>query len=417
MKQFLINGIQIEANDKFEAIKQFKANDSDKLSKLAYELGQLANYFDRANSANSRNLLSKDDSTMLKKFYAKGLEVLNQLKKEVAGMEHQNGGPAQRTSYFDRTDTVNLILDAADRMYYLYKNIDNENEYQRFKKLGEQLENLAKQYNSLAKAKDSVKDSTIVDSKYGYFAMASEVNNDILAKAKSYNLEYETIRGNYFFKGDVKDLFNFTNEVLGVKGTETAFINAADKPMTRVKKLDSINDAEARTKNIPLDNEGVQTALKAIKQKYSKYTVELHKDIRYNCPEISVHSNDFKTMDYPEREDLWYEIKKFINSVTRSNKFTIDGALSKEQLDFEFRSGIIQTNDSINDSINVEDGPNDRTLAKIIEMTRALTKMRADVQNLNIAFYEGEHLVDDTIMSLDKARKALSDLYDMTKSL
>ena len=176
MKTFNVNGIQIKAKDKFEAIKKYKqcsiiedsnVNDSDKLNKLAYELGQLANYFDRANSASSRNLLAKDDSTMLKKFYAKGLETLNQLKKEVAGMEHQSGGPAPMKNYFDRTDAVNLILDAADRMYYLYKNIDNDNEYQRFKKLGEQLESLAKQYNSLVRNSqhDSVDDSIKDDNK------------------------------------------------------------------------------------------------------------------------------------------------------------------------------------------------------------------------------------------------------------
>lgn len=75
--------------------------------------------------------------------------------------------------------------------------------------------------------------------KYGFFALGGEVSDELLDKAKEYNLTYETVRGNYFFKGTSKDLAAFVKEELGVEGTEEDLINQADKGFSRVRTVDS----------------------------------------------------------------------------------------------------------------------------------------------------------------------------------
>lgn len=93
-----------------------KVSDSKKLSDLAYELAQMANYFDRANSSHSRKWLAKDDEVMLRKFFDLGVRTLNQLKIDIDRME--KAGIEPNTNWWGDNETYGLLKDASSRMYF-----------------------------------------------------------------------------------------------------------------------------------------------------------------------------------------------------------------------------------------------------------------------------------------------------------
>lgn len=114
-----------------------KMKDSAKLKELAYQLAQMGNYFDRANSINSRNILAREDSTKLVEFYKLAVQTYNQLKMELEAMK-KVGIP--RTPVFD-TETGNLLRDAVSRLYWT-----NDS---KCKMIGEKLRVLVKEYGKL----------------------------------------------------------------------------------------------------------------------------------------------------------------------------------------------------------------------------------------------------------------------------
>lgn len=134
--------------------KDSKIKDSDVLYKMAYELGQLANYFDRANASKSRELLAKDDDTKIAQFYTLGLKTLAQLKKENEQMSKHKDA----TYSFSTNNIVALILDAANKMYYMYSCTRSDATAKKFEVLSTKLIEQAKLYNKLA-----IKDSKVND--------------------------------------------------------------------------------------------------------------------------------------------------------------------------------------------------------------------------------------------------------------
>lgn len=114
---------EVEAVRKAKCVKDAIYNhrrvaDSDQLRQLAYQLGQLANYFDRANSAHSRNLLSDKDKQKMTEFYNLGLKVYDVLKKEVESLKRASAeGKVERFRY-DWSDTERLLDDAISIMHW-----------------------------------------------------------------------------------------------------------------------------------------------------------------------------------------------------------------------------------------------------------------------------------------------------------
>lgn len=134
-------------------MKHASVGDSDKLKQMAYKFAQMGNYFDRANSARSREILGKEDDQKYAEFYNYGLQVLAQLKQEVEGIK-KNAIPANYSRSFDN-DTLNLLNDGANRLYWIASD-------RRDKKgdiLSKKILELAKEYKR--NAYDSVKDSFV----------------------------------------------------------------------------------------------------------------------------------------------------------------------------------------------------------------------------------------------------------------
>ena len=89
--------------------------DSDKLKQLAYQFAQMGNYFDRANSANSRNILAREDDTKIAEFYNLGLQVYEQLKQEVNYLKN-NTNASKRILY---NETFDLLYDGSTRLHWI----------------------------------------------------------------------------------------------------------------------------------------------------------------------------------------------------------------------------------------------------------------------------------------------------------
>ena len=116
--------------------------DSSKLADLAYKLGQMANYFDRANSAISRKFLGRDDEAKKAEFYKLGVQTYTQLKFEVEQME-KAGKTGNEYYWGDKGEIVSLLDDASNRMFWL--------DDKRFKVLHEKFEPLIRKYEKLTR--------------------------------------------------------------------------------------------------------------------------------------------------------------------------------------------------------------------------------------------------------------------------
>lgn len=136
----------------YEPLKDsVKTKDSDKLKQMAYKFAQMGNYFDRANSANSRRILAKEDTQKYTEFYNYGLQVYQQLKNEVESMKRNDISSKPYTRSFDN-DTLNLLKDGADRLYW----IANDMRDGKGDALSKKIRDLIKEYKNTAY--DSVKD-------------------------------------------------------------------------------------------------------------------------------------------------------------------------------------------------------------------------------------------------------------------
>lgn len=126
--------------------------DSDTLKNLAYKFAQMGNYFDRANSANSRKILGREDNEKIAEFYKLGLEVYKHLEQEVNYLKNNKKPFESPLSFLERNETVDLLLDGAERLVW----VNNS----KCEALGNKIRNLIKDYK-----KYNYKDSKVKDSK------------------------------------------------------------------------------------------------------------------------------------------------------------------------------------------------------------------------------------------------------------
>lgn len=126
--------------------------DSDTLKNLAYKFAQMGNYFDRANSVNSRKILGKEDDEKIAEFYKLGLQVYKQLEQEVDYLKNNKEPLKSSLSFWRDNETVNLLVDGAERLIW----IPNP----KCEALGNKIRNLIKDYK-----KYNYKDSKVKDSK------------------------------------------------------------------------------------------------------------------------------------------------------------------------------------------------------------------------------------------------------------
>lgn len=125
--------------------------DSDTLKNLAYKFAQMGNYFDRANSVNSKKILGKEDDKKIAEFYNLGLQVYKQLEQEVDYLKNNKRTNSNR-DYGFLSETVRLLKDGSDELYW---NGDKKCEL-----LSNKINNLLYEYE-----KHTYRDSKIKDSK------------------------------------------------------------------------------------------------------------------------------------------------------------------------------------------------------------------------------------------------------------
>lgn len=121
-------------------------SDSDKLSQMVYKLGQLANYFDRANSAHSRKYLGAEDDKKVAEFYSLGVQTYNQLKSEVDAMKRA-GVEEDKYGFTWDNKIVDILRDVIERFYFL--GVDRGDA--KLKLLSDKFEPLMTEYNNLVK--------------------------------------------------------------------------------------------------------------------------------------------------------------------------------------------------------------------------------------------------------------------------
>lgn len=197
--------------------------DSDALAKLAYEFAQMGNYFDRANSAHSREYLAENDDVKYREFLRKAIQVKSQLQKEVAAMKNQVISAGEISSWENKTK--NLLIDGCNRLYWtasdmrdktgekLSKEIDALNsEYARIITFGSEKWEKQKRQEYFSKKKDSkVKDD---EAWYEDFESLAEAKK----WAKKYKINIDARKapwGGYqvVFEGDRNKLMQLIEEL------------------------------------------------------------------------------------------------------------------------------------------------------------------------------------------------------------
>lgn len=230
MKQFKIKKGKktwlVKAADKDSALDKLvekgfieKMEDSDKLKQLAYEFGQKGAYFDRANSANSRNILGKDDEVKYQDFVNTGFKVYEQLKQEVDNVQKTGRSFGKYETW---SDTLNLIKDGLNRLFWASDNV-NSSARAKGKALAEKLENLTKEY---WQRMHGIKDEESPERKaqewvdydlkhYGH--VSEETKNDIKKMGldfdkwdnqvkDAYSYEVDTVNGDWTTDGEFENI-------------------------------------------------------------------------------------------------------------------------------------------------------------------------------------------------------------------
>lgn len=213
--------------DEYSKIKKLhdSVKDSDALAKLAYEFGQIANYFDRANSPRSRNFLAQEDDVKYNEFLRKGIQVKAQLQREIEGMT-KGMKAGQEIGYFRSYDnkTLGLLIDAISRLSWTSGEMrDNTG-----KKLAKELEDLYNKYKNLvvngkrsfdSKAKDSkVKDETYVATfwrenpqfKNGGYETTRTIEAETMAEAKK--KARQMVKGVLYGSMELKNIVKSTKD-------------------------------------------------------------------------------------------------------------------------------------------------------------------------------------------------------------
>lgn len=197
-------------------------NDSDKLKQSAYKFAQMGNYFDRANSVNSREILSREDDKKITEFYKLGLQIYEQLKQEVNYLrQNKKAG----SNWFTDSEIYHLIYDGSEQLYWtrdakcvlLSKKINELlSDYKKYsykdsiedeelindadERLAEILEKIANNYNtaktSQSNSRTSKSDLRYINNKHN---MSSDLRNKFKNQwdkiIKTFNNSYQIVLG------------------------------------------------------------------------------------------------------------------------------------------------------------------------------------------------------------------------------
>jgi len=229
-------------------LKITKVKDSDQLKNLAYKFGQLANYFDRANSAQSRNLLSKEDDTKVSEFISVGQQLLTQLTKETEEMKKRG------ISNYNE-DVANLINDGCSRMHFMMYDYPNKKNI--LSALSAKLDRANKNYQDLEwMRKDSIHDEDIYQiTLHSFHEDVNELDN--ICKRLRLGL-VERQRGTFDIFGKKSDLQRYISRYAPnakmVKATDPDYIAGFE---------DSIEDANDYIYLFPSGNMDSQDIQKA----------------------------------------------------------------------------------------------------------------------------------------------------------
>lgn len=155
MKKYKIGKYIIKAKSVEDSVKIYKKiKDSDRLKQLAYKFAETGSYFDRANMAQSRELLSKNDESKLFEYYKLALEVKKQLEKEIPMMKNQED------LYIWDNDILKLLKAGISKFYWVMTKYSDSRIGRQGQLLYKELNKLLDEYSESKKyKKDSIKDT------------------------------------------------------------------------------------------------------------------------------------------------------------------------------------------------------------------------------------------------------------------
>lgn len=210
--------------------------DSDTLKNLAYKFAQMGNYFNRANSVNSRKILGKEDDEKIAEFYKLGLEVYKQLEQEVNYLKNNKEPRESSLSFWRDNETVDLLVDGAERLIWIRN--------PKCEALGNKIRNLIKDYK-----KYNYKDSKIKDSKKYTITFWVRVPGNTPYK-ETFETNYLEEFDKYLDKYGIGTDYVFINSVtskngLEFYGSQNKWTDVRKELYRRVLRLDSkVKDSE-----------------------------------------------------------------------------------------------------------------------------------------------------------------------------
>lgn len=182
--------------------------DSDTLKNLAYKFAQMGNYFNRANSLNSKKILAKEDDEKLPEFYNLGLQVYKQLEQEVEYLKNNKRTNSNR-DYGFLSETVSLLEDGANGL--------NKIKDEKCKLLSKKINDLLYEYK-----KHTYRDSKIKDSSCTITVLEDILWDDEMRKrTRKYNLDakklevykfWKSMYGVWVISGDRNNIKKFLKE-------------------------------------------------------------------------------------------------------------------------------------------------------------------------------------------------------------
>lgn len=222
-------------------LKDSKIKDSDTLKNLAYKFAQMGNYFNRANSVNSRKILGKEDDEKIAEFYKLGLEVYKQLEQEVNYLKNNKEPRESSLSFWRDNETVDLLVDGAERLIWIRN--------PKCEALGNKIRNLIKDYK-----KYNYKDSKIKDSKKYTITFWVRVPGNTPYK-ETFETNYLEEFDKYLDKYGIGTDYVFINSVtskngLEFYGSQNKWTDVRKELYRRVLRLDSKIKDSAKLLNI-----------------------------------------------------------------------------------------------------------------------------------------------------------------------
>lgn len=318
--------------------------DSDTLKNLAYKFAQMGNYFDRANSANSRKILGKEDDEKIAEFYKLGLQVYKQLEQEVNYLKNNKEPRESPLSFLERNETVDLLLDGAERLVW----VNNS----KCKALGNKIRNLIKEYK-----KYNYKDSKIKDSKklLNIIKLYKKATKDSMTEAQKL-LEKNNIKVNKI-TGQDKNFYLWLEDK--TKGNEA--VNILSKKYDDVKKyIDSTTKAVKIRVGAGLDN--VSFNKKEVERAINNLGYTVKKWYAYGSDNVAIIDDKYINMDgYPYFNQ---QVKKLKMFGFANNIYVDDNEIVFEGAKFNIKDSIKDTHFTVSSNRNSEEFNSEEELLK-----------------------------------------------------